>query len=140
MGYLIAFDDFSFYLSSDTIYTNDVEKVFEEYKPKISVVACCTAQLDEYEPILMTKRDILKFIIKVPGQVVANHLEAFNHSTTTRSQLQNLLEKHSDLFKKTWIPKDGESKSFYLYGNSNDTHNILPSNCFKYESSKPQFR
>lgn len=113
MGFYMAFDDFSIYLSSDTIYTNDVEKIFEEYKPEISVVACGTAQLDEYEPILMTKGDILKFIKKAPGQVIANHLEAVNHCTTSRSQLHNLLEKHGELFKKTWIPKDGESKRFY---------------------------
>lgn len=112
MGFYIQLpNQKSVYLSSDTIYTNSVDKVLKEYKPDISVVACGTAQLDVFKPLLMTMEDILKFIKNSPGLVIANHLEAVNHCPTTRSELRNELKKNG-LSKKIHIPIDGEIISF----------------------------
>ncbi|MCR4032272.1 MULTISPECIES: MBL fold metallo-hydrolase [Flavobacterium] len=108
MGFLIELaDQKSIYVSSDTIFTEDVEKVLTQLKPDISVVACGTARLDFGQPLLMRMDDILKFVTLAPGKVLANHLEALNHCPTTRLQLKTALSDHG-LLNKTAIPKDGE--------------------------------
>jgi len=112
MGNVIGFyvqlpGEKSMYLSADTIYTNDVEKALHKYKPDVAVVACGTAQLDLFQPLLMTMEDIVKFTKAAPGSVVANHLEAVNHCPTTRTQLRKELAEKG-LLEKTYIPNDGE--------------------------------
>ncbi len=97
----------SIYLSSDTIYTEAVDKVLKEYEPDISVVACGTAQLDLFQPLLMKMEDILRFVKNASGNVIANHLEAVNHCPTTRKQLREELE-NKGLSEKVMIPMDGE--------------------------------
>ncbi len=108
MGYYIEIPNQpSIYLSSDTIYTDDVHKVLTEYKPDICVVAAGSAQLDLFKPLLMTVDDILKFMENAPGKVIANHLEAVNHCPTTRTQLREELSKRN-WEKRVFIPDDGE--------------------------------
>ncbi|WPR77270.1 MBL fold metallo-hydrolase [Algoriphagus sp. NG3] len=112
MGFFISFpNEKSIYLSSDTIYTEAVHKVLTEFKPDISVVACGTAQLDLFQPLLMRTEDILKFAHNAPGKVIANHMEAVNHCPTSRHQLSELLHK-SNLLSKVHIPEDGEEKVY----------------------------
>jgi len=112
MGFYIKLpNEKSIYLSSDTIYTDDVDKVLKQYKPDISVVACGTAQLDIFKPLLMTINDIISFVRNSPGKVIANHLEAVNHCPTTRKQLSDALSKHK-LIEKTYIPEDGQIIKF----------------------------
>ncbi|PRX53677.1 MBL fold metallo-hydrolase [Flagellimonas meridianipacifica] len=112
MGYYLKLpSEKSIYLSSDTIYTEDVHKVLTELKPDISVVASGTAQLDIFQPLLMRMDDILKFVKNAPETVIANHLEAVNHCPTKRSYLRNEVESIS-LSGKVFIPEDGESIEF----------------------------
>jgi len=108
MGFFVQLpNEKSIYLSSDTVYTNAVDKVLKQYKPDVSVVACGTAQLDFFKPLLMTMDDITKFVENSPGQVIANHLEAVNHCPTSRKELNLELTKLG-LIEKTKIPNDGE--------------------------------
>ncbi|MDT0621460.1 MBL fold metallo-hydrolase [Croceitalea vernalis] len=108
MGFYIELpNEKSIYLSSDTIYTDDVDKVLKQYQPEISVLACGTAQLDIFKPLLMTMNDILKFVRNSPSKVIANHLQAVNHCPTTRAQLQSELIKNK-LEDKVFIPEDGQ--------------------------------
>ena len=112
MGYFIQWNnEKSVYLSSDTIYTEDVDKVLKQYKPDVAVVACGSAQLDIFKPLLMTMEDILKFIKNSPFEVIANHLEALNHCPTTREQLRMEL-KERGFMEKVFIPEDGEYIDF----------------------------
>ncbi len=112
MGYFIELpNEKSLYLSSDTIYTKDVDKVLKQFQPDISVVACGSAQLDIFKPLLMTMDDIIKFIKNSPGKVIANHLEAINHCPTTREELRTKLSNEKLIFK-TFIPEDGEILEF----------------------------
>jgi L-ascorbate metabolism protein UlaG (beta-lactamase superfamily) len=108
MGFFIELEDEkSVYISSDTIFTNDVQNVLTELKPDIATVACGTARLDFGQPLLMRMDDILKFTKLAPGKVFANHLEALNHCPTTREELkQTLIE--NNLLSKTIVPNDGE--------------------------------
>jgi L-ascorbate metabolism protein UlaG (beta-lactamase superfamily) len=108
MGFFIELEaEKSVYISSDTIFTNDVEKVLTELKPDISTVACGTARLDFGQPLLMRMDDILKFTKLAPGKVFANHLEALNHCPTTREELKKALIENN-LSSKTVVPNDGE--------------------------------
>jgi len=113
MGFYIELpNQKSIYLSSDTIYTEAVDKVLKQYQPQISVVACGTAQLDLFQPLLMKMDDILKFVENSPEKVIANHLEAVNHCPTTRKQLQKELE-NKGVSEKVFIPLDGEVMDFF---------------------------
>lgn len=109
MGFYIQLpNEKTIYLSADTIYTENVDKVLKQYKPDINVVACGMAQLDIFKPLLMTMDDIITFTKNAPGIVIANHLEAVNHCPTTRVQLATELKKQG-LIEKARIPNDGET-------------------------------
>lgn len=112
MGFYLELQgDSSTYISSDTIYTDHVDRVLKEYEPDISVVAAGMAQLDFGDKLLMNEQDIVKFVQQSPGQVIANHMEALNHCPNTRASLKRILEDH-DLIQKVLIPSDGETLSF----------------------------
>ena len=112
MGFHIELaNEKSVYISSDTIFTEHVQKVLVEFKPEIAVVACGTARLDIGQPLLMRMNDILKFVALAPNQVFANHLEALNHCPTTRKELRDALSEN-DLLDKVSIPEDGENVSY----------------------------
>lgn len=107
MGYYIELlNEKSIYISSDTIFTDDVQKVLIELKPEISTLACGTARLDIGQPLLMKMADILRFTALAPGKVFANHLEALNHCPTTREELKKALSENN-LLSKVSIPLDG---------------------------------
>ncbi len=112
MGYYIELPDQpTLYLSSDTIYTDDVDKVLKKYRPEVSVVAAGSAQFDIFKPLLMTVEDVIRFVKNAPHKVIANHLEAVNHCPTTREGLNKKLTDLG-LIGKTFIPEDGEWMEF----------------------------
>ncbi|SOE23782.1 Beta-lactamase superfamily domain-containing protein [Spirosomataceae bacterium TFI 002] len=112
MGNVIGFyiklpNQKSIYLSSDTIYTDSVDKVLKDYKPEISVLACGTAQFDLFKQLIMDIDDILKFVKNTSGKVIANHMESINHCPLTRKKLREILIEN-DLINKVLIPEDGD--------------------------------
>lgn len=112
MGFYIELpNEKSVYVSSDTIFTPDVQKALIELKPDIATVACGTARLDFGQPLLMRMNEILKFAALAPGKVFANHLEALNHCPTTREELRQALTENN-LLSKVAIPSDGTSVEY----------------------------
>jgi L-ascorbate metabolism protein UlaG (beta-lactamase superfamily) len=112
MGYYLELPgEPSLYLSSDTIYTEAVDKVLTDYKPQVSVLAAGSARFDLFQPVLMNLKDILKFIRIAPGTIVANHLEAINHCPTPRQQLHKVVAAQG-LSEKTILPEDGDVIDF----------------------------
>ena len=112
MGNVIGFyvklpNQESIYLSSDTIYTASVDKVLKNYKPDISVLACGTAQFDVFKQLIMNEDDIIKFIKKSSGKVIANHMESINHCPLTSNELREILI-NNNLLHNVLIPEDGE--------------------------------
>lgn len=112
MGNVIGFyiklpNQKSIYLSSDTIYTDSVDKVLKDYKPDINVLACGTAQFDLFKQLIMHVDDILKFVKNSSGKVIANHMESINHCPLTRKKLREILIKNN-LMNKVLIPEDGD--------------------------------
>jgi len=106
--YLQLIGEPSIYISGDTVYTKDVEQTLTEFKPDIAVVAAGSARLDIGDPILMTLDEIVTFVQTAPKWVIANHLEALDHCSTTRLQLRNKLEDLR-LSQRVFIPNDGET-------------------------------
>lgn len=101
----------SIYISGDTILTGEVGRALTELRPDISVVAAGGASLDVGPPILMSMSEVVGFVKKAPGRVVANHLEALNHCPTTRPALKQALQQEN-LLERTAIPEDGEVLEF----------------------------
>jgi len=97
----------SIYLSSDTVYTDSVDKVLKTYKPEICVLACGAAQFDLFKQLIMNVEDILKFVKNSSGKVIANHMESINHCPLTRKELKRILTSNA-LLNKVFIPEDGE--------------------------------
>lgn len=112
IGYYITLpDEKSIYLSSDTIYTDTVDKVLKEYKPDITVLACGTAQFDLLNKLIMDVDDILKVIKTSKGKIIANHMESLNHCPMSRKDLKAILDKNN-FTEKVLIPEDGEVMIF----------------------------
>ena len=108
MGFYIELpNEPSVYISSDTVYTQNVDKVLKEFKPYLSVVASGSAQFDFGQPLLMHPEDVLKFMQNSPNKVFANHMEAVNHCPTTRDSLREVI-KNNALEDKVYVPEDGE--------------------------------
>ncbi len=101
----------SVYITGDTVYTQDVEQALNRLQPDIAIAACGSAALDIGGSILMPMEEIITFIQKAPGMVVANHMDALNHCSTTRPILKEALETY-DLSSKVMIPNDGETLRF----------------------------
>lgn len=107
-GYFIELPrDKSLYISGDTVMTQTVRQVLNDLRPDISILNAGTATLDFGRPILMPINEQLDFIRMSPGKVVAVHLDAFNHCTTTRDLLRGAILKEG-LSAKVIIPQDGE--------------------------------
>jgi L-ascorbate metabolism protein UlaG (beta-lactamase superfamily) len=112
MGFVIEMANApTLYISSDTIYSDDVHKVLTSYKPEVSVLAAGAAQLDIGAPLLMHQEDILTFLHNSPGKIYANHMEAINHCPVTRKHLQGWVDD-SGMKESVFIPADGDSIDF----------------------------
>ncbi len=101
----------SLYISGDTVLTPVVKRVLEERNPDIAVLAAGSAQMDFGKPILMPMGEMLEFIRRSPGIVIANHLEALNHCPVTRDELRAAVAQ-AGFTAKTRVPKDGEVMVF----------------------------
>lgn len=111
-GFFIALpDEPSIYISGDTVLTTEVERALLQLKPDITVVAAGQAQMDVGQPLLMSNDELMRFIELVPGQVIANHMEALNHCAIDRATLKQSLELQG-LSGKVHIPADGETLVF----------------------------
>jgi len=107
-GYFIELaGDKTIYISGDTVMTQAVSHVLNDFQPDISILNAGTAILDFGRPILMPINEQLDFIRAAPGVVIAVHLEAFNHCLTNRDMLRDAVSK-AGLSGKVMIPADGE--------------------------------
>jgi hypothetical protein len=89
------------------VLTPVVKQVLEKRRPDIAVLAAGSAQMDFGKPILMPMGEILEFIRRSPGIVIANHLEALNHCPVTRDELRAAVAQ-AGFTGKMHVPDDGE--------------------------------
>lgn len=112
-GFIItAHNEPSVYISGDTVWCSEVESSISQYKPNIVVCNCGSAQFSQGEPITMDAQDILKLCNNFPNiNVVAVHMEAWNHCRLSRNDLQHYIVKNN-INNHIFIPADGQIINF----------------------------
>lgn len=101
------------YIAGDTNWNEYVEANITEYKPDIIVVNAGNAKLPGIDDgIIMSPEDVVKVCEAAPDAVViASHMDAVAHATTSRVELRAYLEGVG-LAHRVLIPADGETLTF----------------------------
>jgi L-ascorbate metabolism protein UlaG (beta-lactamase superfamily) len=103
------------YWAGDTIYCDEVKKVIAEYNPDYIITHSCGAVLDDSGPIIMDARQTIDVCKNSKNStVIAIHMEALDHATVTRNDLQKLADKEGILEEKLLIPSDGDILLFNI--------------------------
>jgi L-ascorbate metabolism protein UlaG (beta-lactamase superfamily) len=96
------------YITGDTIWCDEVAAALEKYRPQVIICFAGAAQFSVGDPITMTKEDIKKLCQSAPAaKVIVVHLEAWNHCSLSRRELQDYLVQEA-LQKQVHIPDNGE--------------------------------
>ncbi|MEC0109529.1 MBL fold metallo-hydrolase [Paenibacillus taichungensis] len=104
-------DDGSLYIVGDCVLTDQIKQVFEQHKPRICIVNAPNAQLLFGSVITMIPEDIGTILKTSPStKVVAVHMDAIRHCTSSRKDLLQYIEQQQ-LLDSVVIPEDGE----YIY-------------------------
>ncbi|MBD8493928.1 MBL fold metallo-hydrolase [Pseudomonas syringae] len=101
------------YLAGDTIWRKEVDQAIDTYRPGIIVLNAGQARVEGFDgAIIMGEQDVLK-ASKVAGKarIVAVHMDAVNHMTLSREQLQAFV-KQQGIDNRVDIPQDGASLQF----------------------------
>lgn len=101
------------YVAGDTIWRPEVEQTIQTFKPDVIVLNTGKALIDGFkESIIMGQEDTYMATRKAPNaKIVAVHMDAINHMSLTRDQLQRYV-KQKGIQNKVFIPLDGETLSF----------------------------
>ena len=101
------------YFVGDTIWTADVNKALNRFKPEIIVMNTGAARVLVFkEAIIMGKEDVEHMVKAMPNsQIVAVHLDSVNHATVTRKDLREFI-KAKNIEKNIIVPEDGEIIKF----------------------------
>ncbi len=101
------------YWAGDTILYDDIETIIAQNRPDIIITHSCGAQLDDSGPIVMDAAQTIAVCKLAPwAKVVAVHLEALDHGTTTREDVRNLALKEGISTTQLIIPGDGQILNF----------------------------
>ncbi|RXJ94624.1 hypothetical protein CRV00_06770 [Malaciobacter molluscorum] len=97
------------YLAGDTLWNRFVEESIEKYKPELLILSVADAINLEHGSIIMGKTDLITACKKIKDvKIIANHLEAVNHTCVTRDELKKfILDNKID--NNVLIPNDGDT-------------------------------
>lgn len=96
------------YWAGDTILYETVTNILLDEKPQVVVTHSCGARWKGSDPIVMDAEQTLAVCMAVPDStVVATHMEALDHATVSREELQAAAEVANVSNLK--IPADGET-------------------------------
>lgn len=106
-AYFLQTENHSLYISGDTLYTSEIEKILREIKPEILILFGGGAKMKIAGRITMNHNEILSICKLLPeSKIIAVHMDALNHCFDTREKLRRIIpESISNLF----IPEDGET-------------------------------
>ena len=100
------------YVAGDTVYYRGVEEALNTYHPDVVVVNACGAVMLGVGRLIMDAEDVCKTCKAAPyAVIIASHMEAVNHATVTRAELELYL-KQQNLDRQVRIPNDGECYHF----------------------------
>lgn len=100
------------YIAGDTVWCKEVKESMEKFKPEIVICNCGAAQFEHGKPITMGTEDIHELCSRYTDiQVVAVHMETWNHCRLSRKALKEYI-RNTEIKTKILIPDDGEVLSF----------------------------
>lgn len=104
------------YWAGDTILTDEVRRTIERYKPDVILTHSCGAVWGKEKTlILMDAAQTVQICRDFPASlVVAIHMEAVDHATITRRDLQTARDAAGIPAERLLIPRDGETLVFSL--------------------------
>lgn len=108
-GFVLQTPDQTIYLTGDTVWGETLQQNLQHFQPDVIIANSGSARFNFGEPVTLTKEDILQMLsaCKPNATVVVVHMEAVNHCSLTRNELQQFLK--TQLFtQKVFIPSDGE--------------------------------
>lgn len=109
-GFLLeAQDEPSVFITGDTIWCDEVEEFLRRHKPDVVIFYAGAAQFLIGGRITMSVCDARKIASTLPNaQMIAVHMEAYNHCLLARSDLRRASERHG-YSSRLRIPADGET-------------------------------
>ena len=120
-GYVIYFEGESLYIAGDTIWCNDVKQAIDRYNPLRIVLNGGAARFVTGDAIVMDINDVITVCNYAPNaKVYVVHLEAVNHSTESRAEINTAI-KANGLSERCFVPEDGA----YLFDNADAAANAL---------------
>lgn len=100
------------YIAGDTVWCKEVKKSIKKFKPEIVICNCGGAQLSFGRPITMTTKDIHEICRRYANiDVVAVHMDAWNHCRLSRMDLKNYISTNN-INSNVFIPGDGKLLNF----------------------------
>jgi L-ascorbate metabolism protein UlaG (beta-lactamase superfamily) len=100
------------YMMGDSIWTEEIERAIQRFKPDVIVVNSGGALMPGFEtmPILMNEEQTIA-LLKASGKatIIAVHMEALDHCRTTRDSLGQKADELNIGKDKLFIPQDGET-------------------------------
>ena len=113
MGFtLAAMGEPSVYWTGDTVFYPPVARTIEETAPDIVVTHSCGAKWDGELIVMDAEQTIATCELAKQALVVATHMEALDHATTTRQDLRRAADARKITAKRLFIPADGETLAF----------------------------
>jgi len=95
------------YIAADTVYSDDVERTIEQFKPDVIVLNCCGATVP-LGRLIMDTEDVKKVCLKAPKAIViASHLDSVNHALYTSEDVRDYISKEE--LAQVLVPANGES-------------------------------
>jgi L-ascorbate metabolism protein UlaG (beta-lactamase superfamily) len=100
------------YIAGDTIWCDETARAIERHSPDVIVVNAGAAQFNTGGSITMDEGDVAAVISAAPhADIVAVHMEAWNHCVLTRKALHDRLHDRG-LGRRVRVPSDGEVLTF----------------------------
>jgi L-ascorbate metabolism protein UlaG (beta-lactamase superfamily) len=113
MGFtLAARDEPSIYWAGDTVLYPPVTRTIAGTSPDIIVTHSCGAKWDGDLIVMDAAQTIATAELAPRAAIVATHMEALDHATTTRADLRAAAQAHGLADKRLRIPDDGETLEF----------------------------
>lgn len=103
------------YWVGDSIFFKDVEKIITQRKPQIILTHSCGAVWGNNVKIVMDEVQTVTVCKIAPESIVAaTHLDAYDHSTVSRTDLRKYADTQGISPNQLLIPSDGETYEFSL--------------------------
>ncbi|QIG47375.1 MBL fold metallo-hydrolase [Nordella sp. HKS 07] len=113
MGFtLAAQNEPKIYWAGDTVLYPPVAQTIAEARPDIIVTHSCGAKWDGDLIVMDAEQTLATAELAPKATVVAVHMEALDHATTTRADLRATAEARGLAKGRLIIPDDGETRSF----------------------------